>query len=58
MTLIAHGVPWSVAWRLEEYEIIAMIVAIGEAEGGVCKAELCSAITIGKTRSRGSYGHP
>jgi hypothetical protein len=35
MTLIAHGVPWSVAWQLEEYEIIAMIVAIGEAEGGV-----------------------
>lgn len=34
MTLIAHGVPWSVAWQLEDYEAIAMTVAIGEAEGG------------------------
>ena len=34
MTLIANGVPWSVAWALGEYEVLAMTVLIGEAQGG------------------------
>ena len=34
MILIDHGVPWSVAWALKEHEALAMIVLIGEAQGG------------------------
>jgi hypothetical protein len=34
MTLIGHGVPWEIAWAMEDWELLAAMVAIGEANGG------------------------
>jgi hypothetical protein len=33
MILLDAGIPWSVAWSLEEYKQIALLVILGERDG-------------------------
>jgi hypothetical protein len=34
MILLGAGVPWTVAWSLEDYERLAFLVIAGELNGG------------------------